>query len=34
MDDGGRRVTRGVYFANVRYERSRYEVARKMVVLR
>jgi len=34
LDDGGRRVTRGVYFANVRYERSRYEVARKMIVLK
>ena len=34
LDDGGRAVARGVYFANVRYERSRYEVARKMIVLK
>jgi hypothetical protein len=34
LDDGGRGVARGVYFANVRYERSRYEIARKMIVLK
>ena len=34
LDDGGRRVTRGVYFAYVRYQSSRYEAARKMIVLK
>jgi hypothetical protein len=34
LDDGGRRVTRGVYFAHVRYQGSRYEAAHKMIVLR
>jgi hypothetical protein len=34
VDDRGQRVARGTYFVNVRYERSRYEVARKMIVLR
>ena len=34
LDNGGRRVARGAYFVNVRYLKSRYEVARKMIVLR
>ena len=34
LDNGGRRVARGAYFVNVRYQKSRYEVARKMIVLR
>ena len=34
LDDGGRRVTRGVYFVSVRYQNSRFETARKMIVLR
>jgi len=34
LDDGGRGVARGAYFVNVRYERSRYETAKKMIVLR
>jgi hypothetical protein len=31
LDDRGRGVSRGAYFVNVRYERSRYEIARKMI---
>ena len=34
LDDGGRGVTRGAYFVSVRYEKSRYETAKKMIVLR
>jgi hypothetical protein len=34
LDDGGRGVARGAYFVSVRYERSRYETAKKMIVLR
>jgi hypothetical protein len=34
LDDAGRRVGRGVYFAHVRYARSRYEISSKMIVLR
>ncbi|HEY2956037.1 MAG TPA: FlgD immunoglobulin-like domain containing protein [Candidatus Eisenbacteria bacterium] len=34
LDDGGRAVGRGIYFASVRYQNSRYEAARKMIVLK
>jgi hypothetical protein len=34
LDDGGRAVARGAYFASVRYQSSRYETARKMIVLK
>jgi hypothetical protein len=34
LDNGGRPVARGAYFAHVRYQSSRYEVSRKMIVLR
>ena len=34
LDNAGRRVARGAYFVSVRYERSRFEANRKMIVLR
>ena len=34
LDDAGRGVARGAYFVSVRYERSRFETAKKMIVLR
>jgi hypothetical protein len=34
LDDGGRGVARGAYFVSVRYEKSRFETAKKMIVLR
>jgi len=34
LDGGGRAVGRGVYFANVRYQNSRFESSRKMIVLK
>ena len=33
-DDQGRRLARGVYFARVRYARSGFESAKKLVILR
>ena len=33
-DDEGRRLARGVYFARVRYARSGFEAAKKLVILR
>jgi hypothetical protein len=34
LDDGGRQVARGAYFVSVRYQKSRFEANRKMIVLR
>ena len=34
LDNGGRQVARGAYFVSVRYQNSRYETSRKMIVLR
>jgi hypothetical protein len=34
LDNGGRRVARGAYFVSVRYQMSRFEANRKMIVLR
>jgi hypothetical protein len=34
LDDRGRQVARGAYFVSVRYQNSRYEANRKMIVLR
>jgi len=34
LDDGGRAVGRGIYFARVRYQNSRFESSRKMIVLK
>jgi hypothetical protein len=34
LDNGGRQVGRGAYFVSVRYQNSRYETSRKMIVLK
>jgi hypothetical protein len=34
LDNGGRQVARGAYFVSVRYQNSRFETTRKMIVLR
>jgi hypothetical protein len=34
LDDRGRKVARGAYFVSVRYETSRYEASRKLILLK
>ena len=34
LDDRGRQVGRGVYFARVRYQNSGYDASKKMIVLK
>lgn len=34
LDNGGRLVARGAYFVSVRYQNSRYDTSRKMIVLK
>ena len=34
LDNNGRQVARGAYFVSVRYQNSRYDTSRKMIVLK